>query len=183
MQPRYRLRLLLSLLLLVPACGGDAPAPEAPPAAPDVQVELTADIDPVDNVEEVVEDSGDPAPQDLPAAVPLPDGLPPLDAAALKTATETLQPVQGLLADLLARYATGMAAKRTGDDAGWRTALGEAVTLGHEVQDRWNEVIGAMPANENFDEEETAALYFPAGHSAVVDTVDAMRNIERQLGR
>lgn len=181
-RPRHHRTFLLALLLLVPACGGDAPAPA--PAVADSPDEPTAIPTSLQAPEEEVTESEEPAlqaPPPAPASVPA--NAPALDTATREAATTTLQPIQGLLKDLLARYAAAMEAKRKGDDEAWRTAMDEAVALGYEVQDLWNEVVGAMPANEEFDEEQTAAIHFPAGHSAVVDTLDALRNIERQRGR
>lgn len=123
-------------------------------------------------------------PRGSPAAPATPSSEPPeLDAATRKAAKELLQPVRRLTADLEARYAAAMEAKRKGDDAGWRTALEEAVALGYHVQDRWNEVIATMPANEAFDEEETAAHHFPQEAEAVINALDALANIERKLRR
>ena len=178
------LLLLLTMLLLAPACGGDAPAPDPAPDASDSPAEPTVDVGREQTPDEDVEESADPEPQaPPPPPAALPANAPALDAATREAATKTLQPVRGLLKDLLARYSTAMEAKRKGDDAGWRAALDEAVALGYDIQDRWNEVIGAMPANDDFNEEQTAELHFPGAHSAVVDTVDALRNIERQLGQ
>ena len=107
--------------------------------------------------------------------------VPPIDDAMRKAAAELFAPIRKLTGDMEALFGTAMQAKRSGDDAGYRTALKEAVALCYDVQDRWNEVIALMPANEAFDEEETAMHHFPMDAAVVDRAITALKNMERRL--
>lgn len=56
-------------------------------------------------------------------------------------------------------YAESLKAKGAGDDATWQGKLKEARALLENIKDQWNDFVGALPSNRDWDSEDVAKHY------------------------
>jgi hypothetical protein len=104
------------------------------------------------------------APAPEPVATPTKPGEAPypiLSAAKQEEGRNLVRTFEQAANDADRLYKESLKAKEAGDEAAWQSKLGEAATLLHGINDRWNEFIASLPSSRDYDEEQVARHYFP----------------------
>ena len=141
--------------------------PEPPPQQP--STELTGDLRPVKPVEKE-------EPKD--ERMPPPEISEDLRESAKKIATDMVE--LGKQGDAL--YEEAMQAKQDGDDNLWQRKLKEAKAIFEDIREQWNEVIiGNMPSNQDWDEEQVANHYLGKEGSKVAEALERLAYIKKQV--
>lgn len=112
----------------------DAPKPPPPAPAPAAPVAPT---------------SGGPAPKPYP---PVPDSTVSKGRDLVRTFQNDADKASRL-------YAESLKAKGAGDDTTWQSKLKEARALLENIKDQWNEFVGGLPSNRDWDSEDVAKHY------------------------
>lgn len=106
---------------------------------------------------------------------------PPAISDALRTrARDLVEQAKRHAEDGEALYKEAMKAKSDGDDDLWQEKLEEASHYFYEIQDLWNEIIGEMPSNNYYDEEEVANHHLGRESDIVTRALSRLTDIKKQ---
>jgi hypothetical protein len=103
-----------------------------------------------------------PPPAATPAgpAKPSAPPYPPMPAAKLAEGQALVKTFDRDAAEADRLYKESLRAKEAGDDAAWQGRLKESRDLLNGIKDSWNEFLGTLPSNKDYDEEDVAKHYF-----------------------
>lgn len=117
-----------------------------------------------------------------------PDGkprMPPpqLPAQLKEQAQELVREARGLRTEAEAIYKVANDAKKAGDEDLWQEKLREAAAILMGIKDGYNDLIGEMPHNDDWDEEQVANHYLGAEADSITRAMQRLIDIQKQRRR
>ncbi len=107
---------------------------------------------------------------------PLPDNIRTEVAELAKEAPDLAKQGEAI-------YDEAIAAKDKGNDQVWEDKLQEAAQVFHQILDRYNDILGEMPTNQDWDEEQVANHYLGQDAETIRRATSRLHDIQKQRRR